>query len=444
MEQAPVAGGPGWKTSRFNEYLGELREDKWVVYNNLSGAMIEVQEELYDSILNNDIRQLPKQEYYTALSHGKFIVAGNIDEVEELKKVKAKTIESVEVIGLQILPTLGCNFNCTYCFEREQYKRESMSPGVMDAIIAHVSKKIKPTTRYLNVMWFGGEPLLAVKCIRYLGRRLPELARQNNIQYFAGIVTNGFLLSEKNVDMLLQYGINSCQVTIDGPESIHDRRRRLRNGGKTWQTIVDNLKIAVSKGMGVGVRVNLDKTNIDSIELLLKELEAHGVLSRVKVSFGLVSAFGNVCRSIEHTLLTLPGADAILQRNKIGDLLKKPGDEMKRPVPDFIGCVATSGHSVIVGPSGELYKCSKIIGNELEQCGTIFDLKEEYPNFKKWVSCGNLDLESCKECSMLPICRGNGCAFNYVIEKKNIFDCNRSVHHERYLDKLVSLYKQKH
>lgn len=441
-EQTPR--GQRWKTSQFNEYLGELRENNWVVYNNLSGAMIEVQRELYDSIRNNDVGYLPKPGYYNALSHGKFIIAGNIDEVEEIKRLKEKAIESVDVIGLQILPTLGCNFNCTYCFEQAQYKRESMSPGVMEAIIAHVSKKIKPTTRYLNVMWFGGEPLLAVKCIRYLGRALPELARQNNIRYFAGIVTNGFLLSEKNVDMLLQYGVNSCQVTIDGPESIHDRRRRLRNGGKTWQTIVGNLKIALSKGMGIGVRVNLDKTNIDSIGPLLKELEAHGILNRVKVSFGLVSAFGNVCRSIEHTLLTLPGADAILQRERISDLLKKPGEEVQRPVPDFIGCVATAGNSVIVGPSGELYKCSKSIGNEREQCGTIFDLEEEHPNFKKWLECGNLDLGACNDCSMLPVCRGQGCAFKYVIEKKNIFDCNRSVHHERYLNKLVTLYKQKH
>jgi uncharacterized protein len=435
----------GWKTSQFNEYLGELRQDRWVVYNNLSGAMIEVKRDLYDWMRNNNVKQLPEPRYYKALSHGKFIVAENIDEVEEIKEKRQNAAAAVSVIGLQIVPTLWCNFKCTYCYEQAQDKTKRMSPEVMDAVIAHVNRKVKPTTQFLNTMWFGGEPLAAVECIRYLGKALLQISKKNNIQYSAGMVTNGYLLNERNVEMLLQHKINACQVTIDGPEEIHDRRRMLKNGGKTWQTIVENVKYAVSKGMRVSVRMNLDKTNIDSTEKLLKKLEEQQILKQVRVSFGLVSHFGNACRSIEHTLLTLPEANSILKRKKLKDLLKKPGEEqIKRAVPDFIGCVATGAHSVIVGPGGELYKCSKNIGDEREQCGTIFDMNEAHPNFRKWMDCSNLEVETCKRCPMLPICRGNGCAFHYVVEQENIFNCNQSVHHEKYLNKLISLYEQKH
>lgn len=435
----------GWKTSQFNEYLGELKKERWVVYNNLSGAMIEVKRDLYDSIRNNDVKQLPKPQYYKALSHGKFIVEENIDEVEEIKKTRQNAFEAVSVIGLQIVPTLGCNFKCTYCYEQAQDKTKLMRPEVMDAVIDLVNRKVKSTSQYLNTMWFGGEPLLAVDCIQYLGKALFRLSQNNNIQYSAGIVTNGYLLNEKNVGMLLQHKINACQVTIDGPEEIHDRRRMLKNGGKTWRTIVDNVKYAISKGMRVSIRMNLDKININSIEVLLKELEEVQILKHVRVSFGLVSHFGNACRSIENTLLTLPEANSILKQKKLKDLLRKPREEqIKRAVPDFIGCVATGAHSVIVGPEGELYKCSKSIGDEREQCGTIFGMNEAHPNFRKWVDCSNLEVEPCKRCPMLPICRGNGCAFHYVVEQENIFTCNQSVHHEKYLNKLISLYEQKH
>jgi len=43
-----------FKASRFNEFLGCLN-GKWVIYNNFSGGLIEVNPHIYDSLLNNRV-----------------------------------------------------------------------------------------------------------------------------------------------------------------------------------------------------------------------------------------------------------------------------------------------------------------------------------------------------------------------------------------------------
>jgi uncharacterized protein len=144
-----------FKSSMFNEYLGCL-DGQWVIYNNLSSAMIEVPKDLYDALENIHLDSLsPKN--LNALSQARFIVEEDKNEIDDLRKKKMEIQESNAVIGLQILPTSACNFCCDYCFEKSGNSGEHMSREIMDKIVSWVANSIKPTTRVLNVMWFGGE-----------------------------------------------------------------------------------------------------------------------------------------------------------------------------------------------------------------------------------------------------------------------------------------------
>jgi len=431
-----------WNPSQFNEYLGDLSKDNWVIYNNLSGAMIEIERELYDAVLSRQLESLSKPEHIRDLTHGKIIVPVETDEVEALRKVKGQHIKDVTAIGLQILPCVSCNFSCPYCYQQPHGQPRLMSQEVMDAIIDHLEKKAAPTTRFLSVMWYGGEPLLAIDRIQYLSHRFLEIVQAHNLKYFGAMISNGYLLTKKNIGILLENKITFCQVTVDGPEHIHDSRRMLKNGGKTWRTIIDNVKQAVSADMKVTIRMNIDKVTIDTVEEFVEALRAHDLLNRVGVSFGLVTIYGNACRSIEDTLLTLPTANSLLEKKNIKALLNKKKEKVKRAMPDFIGCVATARHSVIVGPEGELYKCSKNVGDKNEQCGTIFQFDELQPNFRKWEDCNNFGLKLCRRCSMLPICHGTGCAFDCIIKKENIFDCDKKEKHKKHIQRLISIYLQ--
>ncbi|MEW6456917.1 MAG: radical SAM protein [Acidobacteriota bacterium] len=161
------------------------------------------------------------------------------------------------MIGIQILPTLGCNFQCIYCYKSSQSNTRFMSKEVMDAIVTYVKKTIKPTTKHLSVSWYGGEPLLAMKQIEYLSSSFIDICNKNNInEYFSHITTNGYLLTRKNLNTLLKFKINNLQVTIDGPEDIHNKRRVLKNGTGTYKRILTNLKYAISRNINITFRIN--------------------------------------------------------------------------------------------------------------------------------------------------------------------------------------------
>jgi hypothetical protein len=44
---------------------------------------------------------------------------------------------------------------------------------------------------------------------------------------------------------------------------------------------------------------------------------------------------------------------------------------------------------------------------------------------------------------MVPLCKGCGCAFDALIKKKDISNCNQRKEHSFYLEKLKNLYLQK-
>lgn len=76
------------------------------------------------------------------------------------------------------------------------------------------------------------------------------------------VVTNGYLLSGENVKKLLEHGVSIFQITIDGDEKIHDRQRKLPNGGKTFKKIHENLSnlLEIKGNFNVILRTNVSKS----------------------------------------------------------------------------------------------------------------------------------------------------------------------------------------
>lgn len=161
--------------------------------------MIEVDKRMYDLIREGSIHNIDNEKTIETLKYGKFIVEGATDEIGVIKKFKHDVVQSVPVIGMQIVPTLGCNFSCIYCYQACREKEKViMSKEVMDAIIEYTKQKIEPTTQFLNVLWFGGEPLLAIDRIKYLSQSFIEITASKKMKYFSGIITNGYLLHESS------------------------------------------------------------------------------------------------------------------------------------------------------------------------------------------------------------------------------------------------------
>ena len=339
------------------------------------------------------------------LRHGSFVHESDREETDELHFRHNMTRYDRSVLNLSIAPTMACNMACRYCYEAE--KKGLMSDDVVDKTIQFVEKQAVGL-RQLTLAWFGGEPLLAMSIIERIGRAFVDIARDRKLAFSSMIITNGYLLTKKALDTLCELGVQSAQITLDGPASIHDVKRPLKNGGKSFQTIVDNLVYA-SDRISISVRVNVDKgTAAADLGQLLTELDQAGLREKIGLNFGQVEPLTSACADIAESCYNL--AEFSKVEAAFFRLLSERGFLVARlPMPAPIACMSQHVNSYLVDPQGRMYKCFAQLGDPSKSMGHIGDaIDYENANFSTLFDFDAYLDKECRACSLLPVCNG-GC-----------------------------------
>lgn len=175
-------------------------------------------------------------------------------------------------LQLILLPTEQCNFRCTYCYEDFSIGR--MSPATIQAVKRLIDRRMD-SLRFLSVGWFGGEPLLARGVVEDIaGHIVRSAAARPDLRYDGEMTTNGYLLDTPAVERLAELGIRSFQISLDGPEQVHDRTRVRANGKGSFNQIWRNL-LAIRDGTvptTVLLRVHLTPDNVPVMPDFLRKV----------------------------------------------------------------------------------------------------------------------------------------------------------------------------
>jgi MoaA/NifB/PqqE/SkfB family radical SAM enzyme len=111
-------------------------------------------------------------------------------------------LDTEHPILVHMVPIRRCNIDCGYCNEYDK-----VSPPVpLDVLLARIDKLAELRTSV--VAFSGGEPLLHPQLddlIRHIRRR----------GMMAGLITNGFLLSDERIKALNAAGLDYMQISID-------------------------------------------------------------------------------------------------------------------------------------------------------------------------------------------------------------------------------------
>ena len=398
--------------------MKESRYNIWVdvdhasyVYNGMSGALLRVKpddREAVARVVSDPTARDCSPKVLEQMAHGRMLVPDDADELGLLAKRYELTRFDTSHFALTIVTSLGCNFDCPYCFEAKH--PSIMNEEVTEAILGVLDDQL-PRIASFTVTWFGGEPLVGKKPLLALSDAFIARCDGAGVNYSATITTNGYLLDEQTCGQLRDRRVGSVQVCLDGPPEIHDRMRPLQNGKGTFWKIVANLRHAVDY-FPVSVRMNVDTQNILHTEELLQILEAHGLSGKLVVYPGQIVGVDDGAPSPSSTykapcLGNQAFAEAELAFTELAARYGFGAPSLPRPTG--APCTAVRKNELVVGSEGELYKCWDSVGNRLEVVGTIFDYTNTNGRLQKWLKHDPFaDLE-CQGCIALPVCMG-GCA----------------------------------
>lgn len=399
------------KLSRYN--ILRRYDDATIFFNAATCALAVVDENflrVLDDVKNNsyDEKNYDAQLIADMKSSG-CLVDDDVDELERLEFYRNLAKYDMTNFGLTIAPTLDCNFRCKYCFET--HPKGKMTSETQAALVRFVEERLVRAKNF-SVTWYGGEPLLAKEIIWSLSEKFLELCAGSNVEYDAFIVTNASLLEDSDVELFKRYKINGAQITIDGVKEIHDSRRRNVTGESTFDKLIDRANLLLNSGLSVIVRINIDKDNIARVDELLDVLaERIDRRADLKIDFGQVSPFTEICKSIESDCynneqfadVMLPLYEKVLARDFTVNKMAA------YPAPKVNFCCVDYVNSFVVDNHGELYRCWNHVGNLKMSSGNVNNLSEEFErNYLSWILWNPIKHPKCRECNYLPICMG-GC-----------------------------------
>lgn len=392
--------------SRYNKLF--VKEGIYLFYNSLSNSFVELDKEYYELLLAlkpGDEINLCDKDLISNLERMKAIVEDDSYEIKRIRFVNMARRFQKEVLTLTINPTFACNFSCPYCFENS-HPTNRMSDDVAKGIIDFM---LRQSPKRISVTWFGGEPLLEFDRIVSMTKEILNL----DIPYRATIITNGYLLTEEKIKLLPTLKINRVQITLDGTKAIHDKRRFLKGGGGTFDRIYSNiLKLAeLSPSTEVGVRVNLDRTNLDSF------IELYNLLGNQYKNIRVIPAFVNDV----HKDGNLPCVLDLSEKFKyLKSLFREQGLVFDHFYPSYIRqeCAVRNPMSMVIGPQGELYKCWNDVAQPDKIYGHISgEITNEKLLLEYLMDADPFENEDCRDCLLLPVC-GGGCPYTRLLDKK--------------------------
>lgn len=426
---------------RWSKYNLLFKSEKHghMLYNSLSNSFASLDDASYKEL--QQIRESPESCDFAKnpLLYVQLLGASAlVDEREEealLNVVKLRHALANfgdKTLGLTIVPTLACNFACTYCYEAGMGQPAPMTEETEEKIVQFIQRR--GHIRFLFINWYGGEPLLKFDAIC----RMTEKVKRTETPFSANLVTNGYLLTKETISRLDDLNIKRVQVTIDGPEETHDRRRILKNGGKTYQTIVANIENLLERWSGkLTLRINVDKSNKADFSTIYHFLDEKFKGKNTHIAAGFVSGSPAANPDIGCEFADDEAFDFMLDER---DTL---GLENRRYYPKHVfSCAASNANGFVIGPQGEIYKCWRDVGLKEKVAGHVGEgghwnmkLLAEY-----MIEGSAFDNPSCRGCFYAPVC-DRECAHSRLKKSRLNRRCDVSL--DTFVRRLEAHYETK-
>lgn len=422
VQITPPAPAVRYKPSRFNAHTN-ADDGSWILYNSFTGNTCTIPPHMLQAInryLSQEGVAGPLDQIGSYLYRKGYIVEETADEDQRWDIRYSLQQFRPDILELILLSSEECNFRCIYC--SQTFSRETMTPEVRAGVRNLVAKRVK-RLQALRIAWFGGEPLLGFDAIEELAPYFQSAARQYDVSFMSDITTNAYLLTPERAKALLEWDIRHFQITLDGTMEDHDSHRPLKEGGGTFQTILNNLieLKKLEREYNVFLRVNFDNTNVHRLMPFMQIMKEHFAGDpRFQLRFHPVGKWGgpnddqlDVCGTrdiVQHMInLRQQARQEGLSSERVSPYLSPIGRNV---------CFAARPYSFVVGADGKLMKCTEVLDTEpaniVGQIRPDGEMTLDPDAFAKWVKPYYKDDSMCSKCFFVPVCQGVICSLPRV------------------------------
>ena len=325
---------------------------------------------------------------------------------ESFFKAPADTIIDVDRVNyeqLYLAVTESCNCRCLYCRQQKSSPVLNMTrEEIKDAI--DLFYKISACPR--SIVFFGGEPFVNFTGIKFAVNYVREFDKDISFS----MVTNGSLCTPEIAAFLADNDVEVI-VSIDGPESLHNRARVFSNGRQTYTRAINGYHILRDAGCKVGITSVIGPHNEKHFDELIDwAIQLKPNTLGFCLPHGDETNFAMKLSSFEDVHRQMIQAYEVLHQNRI--YLVQVEQKIKAFVTGFAvpyECKAC-GKRIVACSGGKYGNCEGPITNHVFFYSDI----EQVTRAAQWYRKSSPFLNKlCENCIAYRIC-GGGCVYDKI------------------------------
>lgn len=269
---------------------------------------------------------------------------------------------------IQLHLTEKCNLRCSHCYQSGE-RTEELTFSEIKETIGEVSETLKDWGKEYNIDFSsgfnitGGEPLLRKDLVQIL-----EWIRQRGFDIY--LLTNGTLITKQWAGILAGLGLKGVQVSMEGPEDIHEDIR----GKGSFSSALSGVRSLLEVGLEVTLNTTLSDLNADYFMDTISVASSLGVqrlgFSRLVPSGKGVGLLNRVLN--KDKLKELYNAISSMNVNGLEIVTGDPvASQMSLPESKYSGSIPSGGcaaglSGLTIMPDGTVLPCRRLpipIGN---------------------------------------------------------------------------------
>lgn len=415
--------------SPFLESYRKGRE--WIVYNSLFGRPALLSDPCFRLLskfktpkswaeLGRSFEITDSSKWFRFFIRNHMLIASGHNERQEIERMVNRTVSKIvkggDIVSLGLILDERCNFDCTYCMSLKmldasqrtapgEYRMKwEVAKGAVDTFMAFMAKQNR---KEVEIYFGGSEPLLNWEVMKGVVEYCKSEYGSDHSFTFA---TNSNL-SLVDEDKSRFLGENKFIVTssLDGPQDVNDKTRRLAGGGGTYNQILTGWDvISLHSNKLEWFILTLTDLNINEIDEGFFDFLKERGITACSFESDLINP---LCASPEETVAALLKFKGWAKKRDIhlSGMWEKPflnmyEDKIKKRMFD---CSAFVGRGVSVSPSGFLLPCT-YSSTKLGHISHLEDLfaSDGYRSLISSRAIGNIP--ECQGCEIEGQCLG-GC-----------------------------------